>query len=86
MGFFKFLKDVDGLEKILEIDIDKKLLEEFKYRIQPWVSDFLKDRPTPLEVTLLCGNASNPDRHLEGVDAVIGIELSVSECFYFFFN
>lgn len=92
-GFFKFLKNVDGIEEIIEIDIDKNVLKEFSYRVHPWLSDYLRERKFPLEVSILCGNVAHLDHRLEGADAVVAIELSVifiiffgSPDFYEYFN
>lgn len=62
------------------------MLKDYSYRIQPWLSDYMKDRKWPLEVTVLCGNVTHPDHHLKEVDAVIAIELSVGEINYIDIN
>ncbi|XP_075227955.1 hen1 methyltransferase isoform X2 [Lycorma delicatula] len=75
LGFFKFLKDIDGIEKIIEIDIDKKVLQEYSYRLHPFLSDYFNERKFPLEATILCGSVTHLDHRLEGADAVVAIEL-----------
>ena len=43
------------LEEVVGVDIDGKLLEENKFRIQPLISDYLRPRTHPFKVSLYQG-------------------------------
>ena len=43
------------LEELVGVDIDRNLLEENKFRIQPLASDYLRPRTHPFTVSLYQG-------------------------------
>lgn len=44
-----------SLEELVGVDIDRELLEENKFRIQPLTSDYLRPRAHPFKVSLYQG-------------------------------
>lgn len=74
-GFFPYVKRVPDVVHVLDVDIDKWLLEEKWTRVCPLNVDYLVRRSSPLQIEILVGSISDPDPVLEGVDAVIGIEM-----------
>lgn len=72
---FPFVKRLPMVNNILMVDIDKIVLQENSFRIQPVTLDYISKRTAPLTVELLCGSISDPDYRLIEVDAVIGIEM-----------
>ena len=43
------------MEEVIGVDIDRQLLEENKFRIQPLTSDYLRPRTRPFKVSLYQG-------------------------------
>lgn len=75
MKLLQLLKRVEGVEHILEVDIDKKLLEQYAPRAKPLLCDYVKHRETPLKIEILKGSISTPDICLKNTDAVVCIEI-----------
>ncbi|XP_063241778.1 uncharacterized protein LOC134541951 [Bacillus rossius redtenbacheri] len=75
LGFFPYLKNVAGVEEMLEVDVDRELLRHYKCRAAPLTSDYLKKRHDPLAVHVLVGSVAEQDSRLRGSDAVVCIEL-----------
>lgn len=72
-----YLKNRAGIEEILCVDVDRSLLEAYKEKGAPLVSEYLHTRTTPLVVEICEGSVTHNDKKLENADAVICIELWV---------
>lgn len=77
MDFFKYMKHLYDIKEIVLVDIDEETLNYNLYKVFPLTVDYLKKRPSELNVQVLIGNVAWPDRRLLGADAVIAIELLV---------
>lgn len=77
MNFLYYLKNIQGVEEILCVDIDRQILECNRIRAQPFLMEYVCCRQTPLVIELCEGSVTHNDRKLEQVDAVICIELYV---------
>ncbi|KAK2584717.1 hypothetical protein KPH14_007050 [Odynerus spinipes] len=75
LSFFTYLKNIDGIEEILCVDIDRALLEANKEITVPLISEYIYCRAKPLVVHVCEGSVASSDRRLEKTDAVICIEL-----------
>ncbi|XP_055625524.1 uncharacterized protein LOC129768117 [Toxorhynchites rutilus septentrionalis] len=75
MKFFKILKRLSDVERLLLVDMDEDLLTEWMYSIQPQFGDYTKRRPHEFRVEVWRGSVAQPHECLEGTDVVIGIEL-----------
>ncbi|XP_045619289.2 uncharacterized protein [Procambarus clarkii] len=75
LKFFKFLKNVPGIQEIILLDKDASTLKDYEYRIKPLVGDFLFLRKLPLNVKAVCGDARKYDPLLAGTQVVTMIEL-----------
>ncbi|XP_076232004.1 hen1 methyltransferase isoform X2 [Calliopsis andreniformis] len=75
LEFLVYLKNMTGVEEILCVDIDRSLLEAYKEKGAPLISEYLHTRTTPLVVEIYEGSVTHNDKKLEKVDAVICIEL-----------
>ncbi|KAJ8299994.1 hypothetical protein KUTeg_021513 [Tegillarca granosa] len=73
-GLSRFLKDIESLEKISFIDIDKVLLDLNKFRIKPLTYDYLHNRKNPLTIRIYEGNVTEIDPCIMGFEAVTMIE------------
>lgn len=63
------------LEELVGVDIDRKLLEENKFRIQPLTSDYLRPRTHPFKVSLYQGSIAEADKRFIDFDVIACIEL-----------
>nr|XP_034194239.1 MATH and LRR domain-containing protein PFE0570w isoform X1 [Osmia lignaria] len=75
LDFLVYLKHTTGVEEILCVDIDRVLLESYKEKGAPLISEYLHRRTTPLVVEIFEGSVTHNDKKLEKTDAVICIEL-----------
>ncbi|EAA11482.4 AGAP005646-PA [Anopheles gambiae str. PEST] len=75
MKFFRLLRTLPAVEKILEVDIDERLLRQCKNLVQPLLTDHLSPPVKPLTVEVWRGNIAEPHECLDGTDVVIGIEI-----------
>ncbi|KOC66014.1 Small RNA 2'-O-methyltransferase [Habropoda laboriosa] len=75
LDFFVYLKNTAGVEEVLCVDIDRRLLESYKDKSAPLVSEYIQSRTTPLVVEVCEGSVTHNDKKLEKTDAVICIEL-----------
>ncbi|XP_054008797.1 uncharacterized protein LOC128892410 [Hylaeus anthracinus] len=75
LGFLVYLKNISGIEEILCVDTDRSLLETYKDKSAPLISEYLHTRTTPLTVEVCEGSVTHNDKKLEKTDAVICIEL-----------
>ncbi|XP_067632796.1 small RNA 2'-O-methyltransferase isoform X2 [Eurosta solidaginis] len=75
MRLLSLLRRVDGIEHILEVDINEDLLRSNKLKAEPLVSDYLKKREGPLRVELFKGSIDASVAELQNVDAVIALEI-----------
>lgn len=57
------------------MDIDRSLLEAYKEKGAPLISEYLHTRTTPLVIEICEGSVTHNDKKLENTDAVICIEL-----------
>lgn len=72
-----YLRDIEGVEQILCVDIDEDVLRRNKEAAEPLLVDFLNPRMKPLTVEVCEGCVTQNDKKLENTDAVICIELYV---------
>ncbi|XP_078382520.1 small RNA 2'-O-methyltransferase-like [Oculina patagonica] len=63
------------LEELVGVDINKELLEENKFRIQPLTSDYLRPRTHPFKVSLYQGSIAEADKRFIDFDVIACIEL-----------
>lgn len=77
MSFLRYLKNTEGVEEILCVDIDREVLEYNKKKAEPYLMEYVCCRQTPLVIELCEGSVTHNDRKLEQADAVICIELYV---------
>lgn len=77
MGFLYILKNIEGVEEILCVDIDRQVLERYKTKAEPFLIEYLTPRKTPLVIEVCEGSVTHNDQKLEQTDAVICIELYV---------
>jgi len=77
MSLLRYLKNIQGVEEILCVDIDREILEYNKRKAEPYLMEYVCCRQTPLVIELCEGSVTHNDRKLEQVDAVICIELYV---------
>ena len=75
LKLFRYLKNINNVEEILFVDIDRQLLLLSKNHARPLHVDYLHTRKTPLVVNIFEGNVVHNDKVLENCDAVICIEL-----------
>ncbi|XP_076755075.1 hen1 methyltransferase [Xylocopa sonorina] len=75
LDFLVYLKNTDGIEEILCVDIDRTLLEAYKNKASPLVYEYLHTRAAPLVIEICEGSVVHNDKKLEKTDAVICIEL-----------
>ncbi|XP_050074408.1 uncharacterized protein LOC126562039 [Anopheles maculipalpis] len=75
MKFFRLLRSLPAVEKILEVDIDDKILQQCRNLVRPLLNDHLSPSVKPLTVEVWRGNIAEPHECLEGTDVVIGIEI-----------
>ncbi|CAK9812795.1 Small RNA 2'-O-methyltransferase [Anthophora quadrimaculata] len=75
LSFLVYLKNTEGVEEILCVDTDRTLLEAYKDKSAPLISEYLHTRTIPLVVEVCEGSVCHNDKKLENTDAVICIEL-----------
>ncbi|KAL7287126.1 hypothetical protein TKK_0018743 [Trichogramma kaykai] len=75
MAFFKYLKQIPGVEEIYCIDVDPDTLKARYRNVQPFHVDYLIQRESPLKVQVLLGSVVDPDSIVKDCDAVVAIEL-----------
>lgn len=63
------------LEEVVGVDLDGKLLEENKFRIQPLTSDYLRPRTHPFKVSLYQGSIAEADKRFIDFDVIACIEV-----------
>nr|H9JDT2.1 RecName: Full=Small RNA 2'-O-methyltransferase; AltName: Full=HEN1 methyltransferase homolog 1; Short=BmHen1 [Bombyx mori] len=73
MSFIKYLKEVSGIKSILGVDLETIPLQCSSDLLS--CNEYAPKRETPLQISLLQGNAADPDYRLIGCDAVIAIEM-----------
>ena len=71
------LKNVESLERVVGVDIDEATLEAHMLKLRPLVSDFICKRDKPLTMQLYCGSVSQYDSRMDGIQAVVMVELWV---------
>lgn len=59
----------------LQVDIDEFTLKSHLTRVNPLISDFMRQRLNPLHVEVVQGNVADPTEILRNTDAVIALEL-----------
>ncbi|XP_017880893.1 uncharacterized protein LOC108625403 isoform X2 [Ceratina calcarata] len=75
LDFLVYMKNTQGIEEILCVDIDRTLLESFENKAAPLVCEYLNTRTAPLVIEVCEGSVTLNDKKLENTDAVICIEL-----------
>ncbi|XP_052747558.1 uncharacterized protein LOC112054307 [Bicyclus anynana] len=73
MSFIKYLKELQGINHILGVDIETIPLQCSSDLLG--CDNYVTRRENPLQVTLFEGNAADPDYRLIGCDAVVAIEM-----------
>lgn len=66
---------VDTIQRLIGVDVDRKLLVDYCRRLDPLISDFLFRRSTPLHIELFYGSLLDYDHRLNDIDAVTLIEV-----------
>ncbi|XP_068144023.1 small RNA 2'-O-methyltransferase [Drosophila tropicalis] len=75
MRLFQLMRRIETIEKILEVDIDEDVLKSNLLFIRPLVADFIRQRKNPLHVDVLQGSVAESSKELQGIDAVVALEL-----------
>lgn len=76
MKFLTYIKNgLSCASKIDLVDIDGDLLQRFKSRINPLMSEYLKKREQKLTVNVWQGSVAVHNPNFKDVDAVVAIEL-----------
>ncbi|XP_033732637.1 small RNA 2'-O-methyltransferase-like [Pecten maximus] len=70
----RFLSDIASVQKIALVDMDKPLLQAYKYNIKPAIYQFLDKRKHPLTIQIFHGDATVLDPRILGYDAVSMVE------------
>jgi len=70
-------RNVDSLQRIIGVDIDRQLLIDNATRLNPHISDYVFRRSKPLTVELYNGSLADHDQRLHAVEAVTLIEVLV---------
>ncbi|XP_034650899.1 small RNA 2'-O-methyltransferase [Drosophila subobscura] len=73
--FFPLLRRIETIEEIVLVDIDEVVLRKYMNRIDPLVSDHIRQRQCPLKVQVVQGNVADSSDELRDTDAVIALEL-----------
>ncbi|CAH3024563.1 unnamed protein product [Porites evermanni] len=63
------------LEEVVGIDINRDLLEENKFRIKPFLGDYLRPRTHPFKVSLYQGSIGEVDGRFVDFDLIACVEL-----------
>lgn len=80
--FLLLLRNLECLEEINGIDINRQLLEQHAYLARPLTTSYIQKRERPLRVRLFGGSVTDVDSRLLGVDCVTMIEL-LAEVYFF---
>ncbi|XP_058059999.1 uncharacterized protein LOC131210697 [Anopheles bellator] len=75
MKFFRLLRSLSAVEKLLEVDIDGRLLRQCQHLVRPLLADYIAPRASPFTVEVWRGDISVAHNCLQGTDVVIGIEI-----------
>ncbi|XP_030376907.1 small RNA 2'-O-methyltransferase [Scaptodrosophila lebanonensis] len=75
MRLFNLMRRIETIEHILQVDIDEELLKNNLSRVNPLISDYIRQRSGPLRVEVLKGSVADSSEELRGTDVVIGLEL-----------
>ena len=70
-------RDVDSLQRIIGVDVDRQLLVDSASYLTPRADDYLFRRSKPLTVELYNGSLADCDERLKSVEAVTLIEVLV---------
>jgi len=70
-------RNVDTLQRIVGVDVDRRLLMDSASRLTPLASDYIFRRHKPLTVELYNGSLADYDERLHSVEAVTLIEVFV---------
>jgi len=73
----RIYRNVDTLQRIVGVDIDRQSLVDHASRLFPSASDYLFRRSRPLTVELYNGSLADYDERLQSVEAVTLIEVLV---------
>jgi len=73
----RIYRNVDTLQRIVGVDIDRQLLVDSSSRLKPSTSDYLFRRKSPLTVEIYNGSLVNYDERLKSIEAVTLIEVLV---------
>lgn len=75
MALLPMIKQIEYIEKVVAVDIDRKVLETHLDRAKPYLSDHIKTRANPFSVEVYEGSIDEPDPSVVGIDAVLAIEI-----------
>jgi hypothetical protein len=75
LKIFRWLKDVESVERMALVDVDSNVLESNKNVVKPLILDNTYPRSTPLTIAVLAGSAGDLDRRIVGYQAATLVEL-----------
>jgi len=74
------------VEQILCVDVDREVLERFKRRAAPLITEMLSTRERKLIIEICEGSVTDNDVKLKNVNAVICIELYVFILYEYYYK
>lgn len=83
--FLLLLRNLECLEEINGIDINRQMLEQHSYLARPLPTTYIQKRERPLRVRLFGGSVTDVDSRLLGADCVTMIEL-LAEVYFIIFS
>lgn len=77
LGFLVYLKGISEVQQILCVDVDRNILETYKKKAAPLITEMLSSRERMLTIEICEGSVTDNDVKLKHANAVICIELYV---------
>ncbi|XP_014666523.1 PREDICTED: small RNA 2'-O-methyltransferase-like [Priapulus caudatus] len=71
----KYMKKIKDIRKLIGVDIDRNILKQYSFRIEPSLWEHVHVRSSPLTTQLFCGSIAEFDKRLADVDAVTMVEV-----------
>ncbi|KYM82563.1 UPF0486 protein C1orf59 like protein [Atta colombica] len=75
LGLLLYLKAIPEVEEILCVDVDREVLERYKEKAAPLITELLSSRERKLTIDICEGSVTDNDVKLKNANAVICIEL-----------
>nr|AEX15558.1 Hen1 [Pleurobrachia bachei] len=75
LTLFQYFKNMETITRVVSVDLDKQLLEANARKTRPLMLDHMTRRDKPLDVSVLCGSATEFDGRVAAVECVCAIEL-----------